>query len=65
MTFQAGEGARRVLRLWIALAGVLASGLTGLLAGLLTPWLLLLTALVGVLTVVLFLWYPQRSAASL
>ena len=36
MTFQAGEGARRVLRLWIALAGVLASGLTGLLAGLLT-----------------------------
>ncbi len=65
MTFQAGEGARRVLRLWIALAGVLASGLTGLLAGLLTPWLLLLTALVSVLTVFLFLWYPQRYAASL
>ena len=53
MTFQAGDGARRVLRLWIALAGVLASGFTGLLAGLLTPWLLLLTAVADILTVFL------------
>ena len=65
MTFQAGDGARRVLRLWIALAGVLASGFTGLLAGLLTPWLLLLTAVADILTVFLFLWYPQRYANSL
>lgn len=65
MTFQAGEGARRVLRLWIALAGVLGAGLTGLLAGLLHAWLLLMIIPIGCVTLFLFLWYPQRYAASL
>ncbi len=58
--FRAGDGTAAVLRAWIALAGVLGAALTGLLAGLFTPWLLLLTGAAGLATVVLFLWYPPR-----
>ena len=65
MEFQAGTGARRVLRLWMAGIGVLAASLIGLLAGLFTPWLLIGSGLVGAATVVGVLWYPPRYAGNL
>lgn len=64
MLFWAGDGAPQVLRIWIALSGVAATALSGMVAGLFTPWLLLLSALVALATVVLFLWFPPRYADS-
>lgn len=60
MDWHLGEGARTVLRLWIALAGVAGCLLLGGLAGLLTPWLLLPAGVWGGGTVFFALWYPDR-----
>ncbi len=65
LTFSADKNSETVLALWIAAAGVLITGLAGCLAGLFTPWLLLLAALTGALTVFAALWYPPRYAAAL
>lgn len=62
MEFQAGAGACRVLRLWMAGIGILASSFIGLLAGLLTPLLLIGSGLTGLVTLVGALWYPPRYA---
>ncbi|HIW72703.1 MAG TPA: PH domain-containing protein [Firmicutes bacterium] len=65
LAFAANRDGETVLALWIAAAGILATGLAGCLAGLFTPWLLGLAALTGAATVVGALWYPPRYAASL
>lgn len=65
MTFAAAPGARLALALWIALAGTLLTALTGLIAGLFTPWLLLLAGFEIAATVGFALWYPPRFTASL
>ncbi len=65
MEFQAGPGARKILILWFSGAGVAAVTVIGALAGLLTPWLLLGCAAVGIATVILVWWYPPRYAARL
>lgn len=64
MEFQAGDGARKVLTLWTAGIGVLAAFLIGVVAGLLTPWLLIGSGLVGVATVAACFWYPARFVRS-
>ena len=65
MIFGAGSGAQKILAVWISLAGILAVGLIGLLAGLFTPWLLLAAAVVAAADVFLALWYPPRFVRSL
>lgn len=65
MNFSAAPGTRTALSLWIALAGVLLTALTGLLAGLFTPWLLVLAGVEITAAVFLALWYPPRYAAAL
>lgn len=60
MEFQVGDGARKVLTLWIAGTGVLAAFLIGALAGLLTPWLLTGSRLVAAATVAVCFWLPIR-----
>ena len=60
MQFWAGDGAPHVLRVWIALTGLAAAALTGMLAGLFTPWLLVLSGLVVLTAAFLFLWFPGR-----
>lgn len=65
MRFCAGDGAQHVLRLWIALAGIAVTALVAVLAGLLTPWLLIACGLVGAATLFLFLWYPSRYSRSM
>lgn len=65
MRFCAGDGAQQVLRLWIALAGVAVTAVVAMLAGLITPWLLIGCGMVGAATLFLFLWYPARFARSL
>lgn len=64
MEFQVGDGARKVLTLWIAGTGVLAAFLIGALAGLLTPWLLIGSGLVAAATVAVCFWYPTRFVRS-
>lgn len=64
MQFWAGDGAPRVLRVWIAATGVAATAFCGLIAGLFTPWLLVLCGLTALLTVFLFWWFPGRYADS-
>ena len=65
MQFFTGKQASKVLALWIALGGVLANALLSALAGLFTPKLLYGSALIGVLTVFLALWYPPRYCRSM
>lgn len=65
MEFRAGDGARRVLMALAALLTVLSAGVVGLLAGLISPWLLLGLIPVGLAGLLAFLWYPPRFAASL
>lgn len=65
MRFAADAGAAKVLAAWIAGAGVLATGLAGCLAGLFTPWLLILAGAAALFTVFAALWYPPRYVASL
>lgn len=65
MTFRAGDGARRVLMVLIALLSVAAAGLVGLLAGLFSTWLLLGLIPVAATGLAAFLWYPPRFAAGL
>lgn len=65
LAFAADKRSERVLALWISAAGILLTGLAGCLAGLLTPWLLILAALTGAATVAAALWYPPRYAACL
>lgn len=60
MTFRAGDGARKILMLAIAAAAVVLAGLVGLLAGLFTPWLLIVLIPGGGAGIFLFLWYPPR-----
>lgn len=65
MEFQAGDGACRVLRLWLAGLGILAASLIGLLAGLFTGWLLVGSVLAGLTTLWGILWYAPRYARGL
>lgn len=60
MEWQLGDSARRVLRLWISLAGIVGCLLAGGLAGLFTPWLLIPAGVLAGGTVFLALWYPGR-----
>ena len=60
MEWQLGDGARRVLRLWISLAGIIGCLLTGGIAGLFTPWLLIPAGIWAGAAVFLALWYPGR-----
>lgn len=63
MRFAADDGAKTVLRIWIAAAGLISVAVSAAVAGFFTPWLLLITGLLGILTVFLSLWYPPRYAA--
>ncbi|MPN12337.1 hypothetical protein SDC9_159653 [bioreactor metagenome] len=65
MKFAADYGAQRVLEIWIAAFGIAAVALTAAFAGLFTPWLLIITAVSGGVTVFAFLWYPPHYADSL
>lgn len=62
MQFAANDDAKKVLRIWIAAAGLVAVTLSAALAGFFTPWLLVVTGFVGILTVYISLWYPPRYA---
>ncbi|HPU58802.1 MAG TPA: PH domain-containing protein [Candidatus Avimonas sp.] len=62
MQLSADKGAEKVITLWITLAGVAASSIISALAGLITPWLLILTIIAGVITVVAAIWYPPEYA---
>lgn len=65
MQFAADDGAKIVLRVWIAAAGLIAVALSAAVAGFFSPWLLWITGFIGVLTVFLSLWYPPRYTDSL
>ena len=65
MTFQAGNGAKKVLVSWMSATGIAAAGLCGLLAGLLSDWLFIGAGVVSLLTVFGVLWYPQTAAKRL
>jgi membrane protein YdbS with pleckstrin-like domain len=60
MQFAANNDAKKVLMLWIAGVGILATALISLLAGLFTPLLLRGSAVVGLVTIAAVLWYPPR-----
>lgn len=60
MTFQAGNGAKKVLVSWMSATGIAAAGLCGLLAGLLSDWLFIGAGAVSLLTVFGVLWYPPH-----
>ena len=64
MEFAAESSAARVLALWITAAGMAVTSLTAALAGLITPWLLVLTGIGIFLTIVASQWYPPRYAAA-
>lgn len=65
LSFSADRHGEAVLTIWIAAVGVLVTGLIGCLAGLFTPWILLLAGAAGGGTVFAALWYPPRYAAAL
>lgn len=65
MRLQADSGARKVLMVWISAAGMIAVALISALAGFFTSWLLILSGLIGALTVFAFLWYPPRYVSSM
>ena len=65
LSFSADKHGEAVLTVWIAAGGVFVTGLMGCLAGLFTPWLLLLAGLAGSVTVFAALWYPPRYTAAL
>ncbi len=63
MHFSANKSTIKVLRVWISVFGIVLTSLISALAGLLTPWLLILSAGVGAVTVFTSLWYPQKYAS--
>lgn len=63
MSFCAGERAKKVIRIWIAGAGILLCAVIGMLAGLFTAWLLIAAAAAGGATIFLVWWYPIQYAA--
>ncbi len=65
MEFHTGDGACKVLAIWIAALGVMGATFTGALAGLFTPWLLIVSGLVVVATLFGAIWYPPQYARSL
>lgn len=65
MEFQAEQGARRLLAIWLSAGGILLAAFFGALAGLLAVWLLAGSALVGAATLFGVLWYAPRYAGSL
>lgn len=62
MHFAADNSAVRILTIWISVSGIAATSLLSAIAGLVTPWFLLLSGISGLLTVFLALWYPRRYA---
>lgn len=58
--FTVGRGAVKVLTIWISAAGIAATALVSALAGLITPWFLVGSTIVGIATIFAALWYPSR-----
>ncbi|MDD2362793.1 MAG: PH domain-containing protein [Oscillospiraceae bacterium] len=63
MHFSADKSTIKVMTVWISVFGIVLSSLISALAGLLTPWLLIISAAVGAATVFVALRYPPKYAS--